>query len=63
MLSIEATQLTLSPILDSNIISWKLRLQTITHIQIRLKMAPQSRIILTRHAQAEHNVDYDYNSE
>ena len=26
-------------------------------------MAPNSRIILTRHAQAEHNVDLDYTSE
>lgn len=26
-------------------------------------MAPNSRIILTRHAQAEHNVDLDYSSE
>lgn len=28
-----------------------------------LIMAPNSRIILTRHAQAEHNVDLDYTSE
>lgn len=27
-----------------------------------IKMAPNSRIILTRHAQAEHNVDLDYSS-
>jgi len=26
-------------------------------------MAPNSRIILTRHAQAEHNVDLDYTSQ
>lgn len=26
-------------------------------------MAPNSRIILTRHAQAEHNVDLDYSSK
>jgi len=26
-------------------------------------MAPGSRIVLTRHAQAEHNVDCDYSSE
>lgn len=25
-------------------------------------MAPNSRLILTRHAQAEHNVDLDYSS-
>ena len=28
-----------------------------------LKMAPTSRIILTRHAQAEHNVGLDYSSK
>ena len=50
----------LSKVLSDSFDLYIFRYRLLTSIS---KMAPNSRIILTRHAQAEHNVGLDYSSK